>query len=284
MEQEYLGFVYMWENLINGKKYIGLHFGKVEDGYVGSGVIFKKALKKYGIENFKRIILYYECQSIENLYKKEYDLIEEYNAVNSNEYYNLTNYDPKSNINVNIKKIITEEHRENIRKSALKRDPVSEKTKEKMSKNSGVKNKIWYNNGKIQKRFSSNETIPIGWSKGFLKTKGNTGYITYNNGIIEKQFPSDLKITDEWTKGRLKKNIKKGKDNAFFGKTHTNETKEKISKKNKGRFCGSKNPAAKSVIIEGQKYLTIKEAMEKTGFSYKKVTEIRRNNENNKKN
>lgn len=40
----YYGFVYEWTNLVNGKKYIGSHAGTENDGYIGSGVAFKKQL------------------------------------------------------------------------------------------------------------------------------------------------------------------------------------------------------------------------------------------------
>lgn len=52
------GFVYKWTNKINGKWYVGSHAGSPDDDYVGSGVIFKTALLKYGKENFFRDILY----------------------------------------------------------------------------------------------------------------------------------------------------------------------------------------------------------------------------------
>jgi hypothetical protein len=33
----------------NGKKYRGIHkTSKIEDGYLGSGIAFKKAIEKYG--------------------------------------------------------------------------------------------------------------------------------------------------------------------------------------------------------------------------------------------
>lgn len=53
-------FIYKTTNLINGKFYLGKRSTKnVDDGYLGSGTVFKRALTKYGRENFKREILCY---------------------------------------------------------------------------------------------------------------------------------------------------------------------------------------------------------------------------------
>ena len=49
-------FIYKTTNLINGKIYIGKYKGNRKN-YLGSGVILKKAIKKYGIENFTREII-----------------------------------------------------------------------------------------------------------------------------------------------------------------------------------------------------------------------------------
>lgn len=51
-------FVYLTANQVNGKIYIGVHStDNVDDGYLGTGRIFKLAKKKYGKENFHRTIL-----------------------------------------------------------------------------------------------------------------------------------------------------------------------------------------------------------------------------------
>jgi hypothetical protein len=64
-------FVYETTNLVNGKKYRGIHKTlKLDDGYLGSGKAFLNAVEKYGKENFSRIILDF-CSSYEELIEKE---------------------------------------------------------------------------------------------------------------------------------------------------------------------------------------------------------------------
>jgi len=53
-----LYYIYLTTNLINNKKYIGKHFGELEDGYLGSGLLLQRAIEKYGKENFSKQILY----------------------------------------------------------------------------------------------------------------------------------------------------------------------------------------------------------------------------------
>lgn len=64
-------FVYKTTNIINGKYYIGVHKTyDIEDGYLGSGTILKKAIEKYGKENFSREILSYH-DSYDSALKEE---------------------------------------------------------------------------------------------------------------------------------------------------------------------------------------------------------------------
>jgi group I intron endonuclease len=79
--------VYMTINLVNNKKYIGID-SKNNPDYLGSGKILKKAIEKYGRENFQKILLE-ECNSKEELFEKEKEWIGFFNAVNDKEFYNI---------------------------------------------------------------------------------------------------------------------------------------------------------------------------------------------------
>ena len=63
-------YVYKTTNLINNKFYIGAHYGKLNDNYFGSGTMLKCAVKKYGIENFKKEVLCI-CTNRDALYLME---------------------------------------------------------------------------------------------------------------------------------------------------------------------------------------------------------------------
>lgn len=83
------GYIYITENLINGKRYIGQHKSRVFDNwYCGSGLVLKKALKKYGKKNFKCSLIEWGM-SREDLDDKEKYWIRVYDAVNSKYFYNM---------------------------------------------------------------------------------------------------------------------------------------------------------------------------------------------------
>jgi hypothetical protein len=81
-----IGFVYLWENTLNSKKYIGSHKGVINDNYIGSGVYFKRAYNN-NKDFFKRTILY----AGKNYRFYEEKLLKKLNVAYSEEYYNLKN-------------------------------------------------------------------------------------------------------------------------------------------------------------------------------------------------
>lgn len=81
-----MNFVYITTNIVNGKQYVGSHATKnLNDGYIGSGRIFLKAVNKYGKQNFQREILE-ECENILDARKLEPYYIIKYNTLVPNGY------------------------------------------------------------------------------------------------------------------------------------------------------------------------------------------------------
>lgn len=81
--------VYKTTNLINGKIYIGSDQNE-NDEYLGSGVLLKKALEKYGTENFKKEVLF-KTKNLKRLMEMETKLIREYNSTDRSIGYNISN-------------------------------------------------------------------------------------------------------------------------------------------------------------------------------------------------
>ena len=81
-------YIYLIINNINGKIYIGKHHtDNLDDGYMGSGKLIKKAIQKYGIENFTKEYLAF-CDTEEKLNWLEKFYIKKYKAREVG--YNLT--------------------------------------------------------------------------------------------------------------------------------------------------------------------------------------------------
>lgn len=83
------GFVYITTNLENNKKYIGKRkLSKGWEKYLGSSKKLKQDIKIYGKDKFKKEIISY-ADTKEELSILEKKLIEEYDAVNSDMFYNI---------------------------------------------------------------------------------------------------------------------------------------------------------------------------------------------------
>ena len=141
--------IYRITNLINGKTYIGQHkYKKLNDSYMGSGVLIKRAIKKHGIKNFKKEILYSRIQYRETADDMERFAIAKERAISKAEY-NLTDggeggsfkgrtfsEESRKKMSESHKGIpLSEEHRKSMRGRPAwnKGMPCSEETKRKIS-------------------------------------------------------------------------------------------------------------------------------------------------------
>lgn len=145
--------IYKITNNINSKIYIGKDT-KNNEKYFGSGILIKRSIKKYGIENFSKDILE-ECDNYDELNRNEIKWISYFNSTNKNIGYNITsggdggdtftnnpNKDEYSNNKSETFKKLwkNKTYRNNVIKSktGLKR---TEETKKKMSNSSKNKPK-----------------------------------------------------------------------------------------------------------------------------------------------
>jgi hypothetical protein len=131
-------------NLINGKKYIGIDSNN-DPSYLGSGLYIKESIKKYGRENFKKEILEV-CQSKQDLQDREKYWILFYDAVKSDDFYNIHEGGTGGDITIYMSDDEIMNWKKNISLSKVgktKGIPLSEKNKKGIS--DGLKR--YYENG-----------------------------------------------------------------------------------------------------------------------------------------
>ena len=151
------GFIYVTENLINHKLYIGQKaLTKKWKTYLGSGVMLRRAIKKYGKNNFKRYIINYACDEKE-LNNMEFIYTKLFNVVENKQWYNIIYGGGFAGLR-GIK--FSEEHRKNISKAKIgEKNPnygkkYSEEEKQKMRHRvSGEKNAMFGKCGELSPNY-----------------------------------------------------------------------------------------------------------------------------------
>lgn len=224
--------IYKTINLINGKKYIGQD-SKNNPNYLGSGDFLKKAIQKYGKENFKKEIIEY-CDSLEELNEREIYWLNYYNVSNDSLFYNCIN----------------------INRGSRKGRKVSFESKIKMSNaKKGIKHSLEsINNRKkpilqydLQGNFIKEWKGIIDISRE-LKINGIEQCCKYKRKTCGKfiwRYKNDpLNLTKEEIKNYL---IKKDKG---ISKPLNNLWKKNISKSLKGRKCNWNTWESRLKIIE----------------------------------
>jgi group I intron endonuclease len=121
--------IYKTTNLVNGKQYIGRDKHN-NPNYLGSGPLLKKAIKKYGKENFKKEIIE-ECSSFEQMVEREEYWLNYYDVGNNPSFYNRHNFSCGGATYGMTGKKHSEGHKKRISESLMGRK-LSDETKKKM--------------------------------------------------------------------------------------------------------------------------------------------------------
>ena len=195
----------------NNKRYIGQHrYSDEKDPmcyYSGSGILIKKAIKKYGIENFKKEVLYMRIKTQETANAMEIWAIEKYKPE-----YNIA----KGGGGVSLPKGYRH---------------MSEETRRKLSQSLKGKNK-----GKYVGRKLTDE-----WKKHIGEAE--KGHPQYNKNPV---WNKGMKMSDEYKqklseahKGkRLFEETKRRMSEALKGRPgrpHSDEIRKKLSESHKGK-------------------------------------------------
>lgn len=191
--------IYETTNLVNGKTYRGCHkTDNIEDGYLGSGTLLFKAIKKYGKESFNRITLEF-CSNETDMYEIEKFYVDE-DYVNRKDTYNIRCGGLGGRLHQHIIDIISnklrvpksEETKERMRQAHLgtKR---SDETRKKMSESSKNRPPVSY---------ESREKMS---SKAKSRKNNACDTIWINDGVTDRRIGKDSIIEDGWVRGRCKK-------------------------------------------------------------------------------
>ena len=206
------GYVYITTNLVNNKKYIGQHkYSKsgIDKNYFGSGKYIQRAIQKYGINNFSCEILEY-CSTKEELVLKEKYYIAKFNAVQSEDFYNID--DGSGNSHEYVCRETTCEKLSNIQKQ---HKTINNGIEQRVINKDDLK--IYLDNGWILGRLPKDYSKKVKkfkdthYSKDLTSWKTNIsnsikGRIWINNGVNEKQIIKDelqTYINNGWKRGRL---------------------------------------------------------------------------------
>jgi len=244
--------IYKTTNLVNGKQYIGRDSHN-NPNYLGSGPLLKKAIKKYGKENFKKEVIE-ECSSFEQMVEREEYWLNYYEVGNNPMFYNLQNSGKGVRLigeknpmfgkkhSDESKKKISEERKG---KSFGEKNPMfgkehSIETRQKISKSSFGKKMSIETRNKISKRLSG-ENHPFYGKHHSEETRNKIG--NKNRG---------KKPSDETRK--LFSEMRRGEKNNMFGKKHSVETIKLLSEMRRGKYKGEMNPMyGNGHLLSGEK-------------------------------
>lgn len=214
-------YLYQITNNVNGKIYVGVHkTKKLDDGYMGSGKVIKRAIAKYGRNNFTKIIMETFDFSKEMYAREKQVVTEEFLA--RDDVYNLRRGGFGGFDYINL--TATREQKQNGGKAAVKKrklnelnNPAQKEKRINKARLKALKNiKDGIHNGfckeAIQKglvamntetaKKKRKETLArIGHQQGIKNSQFGTMWIT--NEAESKKIKKDMPLPNGWRKGRI---------------------------------------------------------------------------------
>lgn len=158
-------YIYMTTNLVNGKRYIGRKTSDVfVEDYFGSGCHLKRALNKYGRENFK-VELIEALDTKEESIEREQYWIKYYNAVENDNFYNHSPGGPNEGWDFGENNIAKTEYCRKLNSKKHKNKKYSKETEQKKNKTQlekyGVKRAIQLDEFKEKRKQTSLERYGV---------------------------------------------------------------------------------------------------------------------------
>lgn len=288
------GFIYITTNLINFERYLGQRkFTQGWKYYLGSGKILKRAIAKYGKDNFKRDIIDI-AYSEDELNQKEYEYSVFFDVVGSNNWYNLVlgggatqglkhTEEAKQKMSKAKKGKYTGSDNPNYGNHKLAGEnnpnygkPMSDEQKQKISDALSGENNPWY--GKHHSEETKKKISDANRGRTHSdETKEILSEIAKERFEDPTNHPMYGTHRSEETKQKLSKSLKgklAGENHPLYGKHRSQETKEKISSSMIGKYGGiNSNNYSPVYCVELKEFFWgINEAQQKYGFSRQNIT------------
>lgn len=138
-------YMYKIENKLNGMIYIGVHrTSDLEDGYMGSGKLIQRAIKKHGLENFEKTILEF-FDDVDSMYIRESEIVN-LSFLQRDDVYNLAPGGSGASIDINRKPFTGNHSAETLLKisAASRGRVVSDDTRAKLRSAMADRGHAWF--------------------------------------------------------------------------------------------------------------------------------------------